>query len=637
MAFSKAKAKANAMKLGVLVMALTATLHAADAPLIEVTGNLLSVNGTTEVPLGLFGVHATPLDAARIADWGVTALRVIERAPDGVPLVPGVGTTPAGLAQVVECVYDRYQPALLLTDPQWQRTLTSLAQRYAAAAARTGAMHHIEFWNEPYLNWSCKPGVNYDAVHYDSMAAADGAAVTIRGQAQATEFLRWTRGLRAVEVVPGSTPPSLLAVAAGRAPTTAKTGDTYDFRGQKFRMEESWMAKDPTQQFYWAGQQNALWYRRMFVVFARALKAANPAVQVSAGWGFNMWNEDWAAWRQLYQPLIDEALPLMDGVHEHHYGGETRLVAASYEVATAYTAERGKRLHFYNTEAGGMLDPERPDTPSSAVSGTPVQRAQGAMTYFLRDVIHLLDICPDKAFARAAHEADQNGGDEFAFKLLKPLRGRLISCRTSSTDMWCVASLHDQTLTVVCFNDGRRPIRAPLLVNSPHAMHLTAGTVLGVAVRSDAQGLELTSEALAEVADTQWHGVIDLPMKGARTLVFTLSGTAPEEPQTLVTQHFAPGILGVVTPTAALQRTITLPQAALATATRARLKLVVLDHDGHGMVTVNGHQLQLRSGSCTVLQDLDPTLLTPTTTLDFAAQKSGYRVLMASIELITER
>jgi hypothetical protein len=622
----------HTMKWGMLVMAITAAVHAADGPGIEVSGRFLTINGTDTVPLGLFGIHASKLSPEQMADWGVTALRVIHRAPDGVPMVSGSGTTPAGLAQIVECFYDRFQPALQLTDPNWQQSLTDLAQRYGAAAKKLGGDHHVEFWNEPYLNWSCKPGVNYDAKHFDVTQASEGAPVTIKGLSQPTEFLTWSRGLRAADATTGA----VNYVYAGRMPNGAKPGDTYVFREATYRVEEAWVAKDPTQQFYWAGQQNALWYRQMFLVFAKALKDTNPSVQVSAGWGFNIWNEGWESWKRLYQPLIDEALPLMDGIHEHHYGGETRLVAASYEVVTAYTDERGKRLHFYNTEAGGMLDPEKPDTPAPHVSGSPLQKAQGAMTYFLRDVIHLLDVCPDKAFARAAHEAELNGGDEFAFRLLKPLRGQLIAVTSSHADHWCVASFHADTLSVVCFNDQRQSAEIPFVIHAPAGTTLHAGSQLRAQPRSDGEGMELISAPLHEVRGDTWQGLLEVPGKSAITLVFNVSGTSDGQVQTIINQYFAHGILAPVSTTDSLQRSVSIPPEALASATSARLKMVILNHDGTGTVSINGNVLPLISGSCTVRQNIDVSLLQPDTLLEFATTGSGYTVLMASIELINE-
>lgn len=622
----------HALGSGVLVMVSLHSQLAAATPTVEVSGALISINGTDTVPSGLFGVHATKLTPERIADWGVASLRLIDKFPDGNPRRSGDHRTPGGLDLVVECFYDRYQPALILTNPDWRRNLADLAQRYGERARGSDIVHHIEFWNEPYLNWSCKPGVNYDAAHYRVEDAVEGGPVTIRGQQEPTEHLVWTRGLRVVDAVTGKAD----YVAASRAPRDAKAGDTYVFRDKTYRLEDAWVAKDPTQRFYWAGEQNARWYREMYGVFARALKEANPEVQVAAGWGFNIWNEGWESWKQLYRPLIDEHLDVMDGIHEHHYGGETRLVAASYEVVTAYTDERGKRLRFYNTEAGGMLDPEKPDTPSSGLSGTPLQKAQGAMTYFLRDVIHLLDVCPDKAFARAAHEADLNGGDEFAFKLLKPLRGRLMEATSSTDDIWSVASIEGTRLTLVCFNDRRQGESVRVTVRPPPGLSLVSGTAHSVVVRGDGAGLAAVQTDLGPMAAGAWEGSVDLPTKAAQTLVFTLAGQAEAPKTRVVTQHYARGILARVDTGATVARTIALPADRLERATAARLKLVILDHDGSGRVVVNGTDLPLRPGSCTVRQDIDHTLLRSDTTLEFRATGKSFNLLMASIELVCD-
>ena len=594
--------------------------------MITVTDRQLSINGTSEVPIGLFGVHATKLDAQRIADWGITSERLIHKQPSGVPQLPE--QVQPGLVHLVECLYDRYQPALVLTDPQWERSLADLGRRYGENARGSGRTHLLEFWNEPYLNWSCKPAVNYDGRHYDLAGAAEGAPVTLRGQP--TEHLVWKRGLLGHDAETGE----VNHVFAGYAPRGLKAGDTFPIRGRTYVMRKVWMAHDPTQEFYWAGQQNSLWYRRMYRVFAEALKRANPDVVLAGGWGFNLWNEGWACWERLVRPLLDECLPLMDALHEHHYGGDTRLVAASYEVATAYTDERGRRLQFWNTEAGGQLDPQQPDTPTSGHQGSPLQQAVGSMTYMLRDIVHLLDVCPDKAKARASHQAELNGGDEFAFRLLKPLRGRLIEVRGSDATRWCVASLDGSRLAVVCFNDGRDEAVFPLQVAAPAGTRLAAGHVLGVRPRSDGQGLELVDEALPAGGT---HN-LTVPAKGARTLVFDLDTAPAGMPVTSVEQHFAHGILTTVAPGASLSRTVRLPTAALAGATRARLKLVIADQDGDCRLEVNGRAVPLpTTGTWTTRLDLEPALLTAENRLVFTAGTRALRVLMASIELIAER
>ena len=111
-------------------------------PLVHavVTGNYLDMNGVTSVPIGMFGVHATPLDPAKIADWGIEAVRVIEPAPSTQPAVAGEGSHAnwRGISEIVECFYDRYQPALVLTDPNYATHLQQLGQEYGESARKRG-------------------------------------------------------------------------------------------------------------------------------------------------------------------------------------------------------------------------------------------------------------------------------------------------------------------------------------------------------------------------------------------------------------------------------------------------------------------------------------------------------------------
>jgi hypothetical protein len=596
--------------------------------MIVVTGRDLEINGVGEVPIGLFGVHACSLSAAQVVDWGIESIRIIHKQPSGVPMRPEQALP--GTRHIVECFYDRYQPAWVLTDPQWESYLGDLGRRHGEATRASGREHLVEFWNEPYLNWSCKPGVNYDGRLYDLDGAAEGAPVRLRGEP--TEHLVWKRGLLGHDAETGE----VNHVLAGYAPRGLAAGDTFPIRGRTYVMREVWMAHDPTQEYYWAGRQNALWYRQMFRVFASALKETDPGVRLAGGFGFNLWNEGWACWERLIRPLIDESLPLLDAIHEHHYGGDSRLVPASYEVATAYTDARGRRLRFWNTEAGGMLDPQQPDTPKSGVEGTPLEKAIGAFTYMMRDIIHVLDVCPDKAQTRAAHHAEHNGGDEFAFRLLKPLRGRLIEVRGADHERWCVASRHGTTLCVVCFNDGRTETRIPLLVDAPSGTGLAGTRLLGVRPRDDGLGLQMTDEAIAASGST-WTGEVTVPPKAARTLVFQLSGIPSAVPVTRVSQHFAHDILATVPPRGSLTLRIAMPVERLARARGARLKLVCADQDSGCRLTVNGvSQPMPPAGTWTTRQGIDPAILAADTLVEFTAGEHPLRVLMTSIELIED-
>jgi hypothetical protein len=440
----------------VLLAGLTGTLAAAE---LRVTGQVRSCNGTTEVPIGLFGVHATKLTPEQIADWGVECDRTITHSPTGQP------RDPAPYRMVVETFYDRYQPALVLTEPNWRATLEQIARRYGAAA--TGP-RHVEFWNEPFLNWATRPGVNYDARFYETTNRVEGAPMTIKGWDRPLDSLVWSKQLRLVEPHSGA-----VHYLANGDPALqhagVKEGGMYSFRGKEYRMDSVWWGRDPNQPAYWSGQQNSQFYRWMLVPFARALKETNPAVQIIAGWGFHIRSGDWRAWDILFKPMIDEAIPWMDAIGEHHYGGETRHVAADYEITYAYAlAKHGKRLQFYNTEAGGELDPQRPDTPAQSKwnSQTP-DGIRGNFTYLVRDIVHLLDKCPDKAVARAQHEALASPGPSLAFRFLKELRGQLLVVKPPAPGVWTVASRQGARLCVVAFNNRAEPVRFSLALGLP--------------------------------------------------------------------------------------------------------------------------------------------------------------------------
>lgn len=547
---------------GLAGILFAATAAPAAAPVVRVTGRTLAINGTTNVPTGLFGVHATALTPARIAEWGVEALRVIEQRPDGALATSSV-------PMVVQCFFDRYQPALVLTDPGWNRRLAQLGANYGRHAA-TGSVRYVEFWNEPYLNWAANPGVNYDGAYYDASAASTGAAMTIRGWDHPISNLVWS-GTRLVAVPATGGPPNY--VATRYMPSELTNGQMFTWRNLPFRTVEHWWGRDTTQSTWWSGPVNREFYHSMLLPFAQALKQANPDVRLIAGWGFHLHQDDWSAWRVLHQPLLDVAWQWIDGLDEHHYGGETLHVAGDYEVANAYVlAKYGKRLPCYNTEAGGSIDPEQPGRVQTRPDST--NQAYGTFLYTLRDILHLVEVCPDKAASRFAHEADLNGGDEFAFRLLQPLRGALVECRSANPDIWCVAALRGTQLCVAVYNDGSAATTFPLAVTAPASTAFTGARLTRV---ERIANQPILREKPIDTAGSAWQQDVLLPARSAARIVFHLNHPQPPAPPAVrVTQWVAGEILRQVAPgeTAAFTVNTALPQEQLTHVHEVRLRYV---------------------------------------------------------------
>jgi hypothetical protein len=623
-------------KLPLVMMLLNVVgLASAEPVTVHVSGVPRTVNGATEVPVGLFGVHATKLTPEQIDQRGIELIRTIDQHPSGQPQA-----FPDGIEIILECFFDRYQPALVLSEPRtWEKRLVDLATRYGRSARETGRTHHVEFWNEPYLNWSTKPGVHYDGDHYDTARAVEGGPVHYKGAADPIPHLVWQRGLMAVEAESGKKN----YLAWGYAPREieedgrkrpVRAGDTYVFREKlKMKFVEHWLVRDTTQKSYWAGRHNVALYNQMLVPFARALKQANPDVQLVAGWDFHLFQGDWDAWHTCFKPTVEASIEWIDGLTEHHYGEDTRRVAASYETIWAYVLKQhGKALKFYNTEAGGMLDPQRPDTPASpAMKGPPLEQSRGRFAYLVRDIVYLIHHSPDKAASRAAHIANHNG-EIVGFTLLRDLRGRLIATETEDPRIWCVAALKDGRLRVVIYNDHPEPRDIAPVFTAPAGTRFASGERRQVVEKEDALAIEATA---VEAIGDRFVETLALPGKSAAAYVFALSGTpAAGGPAQVETQHPAGQILHRIAAGDAAELKLSIPADAIARATDAALKVCIAGGAEGATAEVNGSIIPLDGAQWIFVHPVDRQRLMPETTIRFRAGGQPLAVDMASIVTI---
>ena len=564
----------NLLKTLITIPIFIASLFAHE-PDITVSGDLLSINGQTEVPRGLFGTHNVPLTPERLESWGIEADRSIDQNPSGAVRE---SKTPI----LIECLFDRYQPALMLNDPNWKDRLKRIATRYGKEARELDREPLLEFWNEPYLNWAVKPGVNYDGGLYQG-PPEPGEPMRTKIGGDLIENLVWDkpRPVAIRDFKPGKDNIDYLATRFMSKELVA--GDSFEWRNKPYRVEDRWWGKDTAQAAsWWSGPVNREYYHRMFEVYARALEAANPDVTLIAGWGFHLNETNWAAWHTLHKPLIDFGIEWIDGYNEHHYGGNTRMVAGTYETAWAYTqGNHGKRMKFFNTEAGGMLDPERPGSFSSAIEGDPVTKGRGAYTYMVRDILHLIDTGPDKAITRVAHNSHGTaGGDESAFKLMRTLRGSLIDVDDhKDPNIWTVASLDGLNYTVIVFNDHYQPKEIDLLIKAPVGFSLDGGTI-AQAVNVEGVGVRLKEEELAySKHNSLYKHSVQLEGKDAVRYHFQLKQEAPVEQRELaITQFPAPEILLEAKPSEPATFSIKLPRNERQNADSARLRFV---HDSN--------------------------------------------------------
>ena len=623
---------------GVCVLAAVAAGHAAGPARVKVTGRLLDVNGQTLVPRGLFGLHADArLTEERAKEWGVDSFRQIHFGPGSGSIAWGkdgeLREPYKSMPVVIDCQGDRYCPALCLTNPNYEEFCRRIGREYAEKCKQKGWKGTAEFWNEPYLNWAERSRRNYDPKYYDQTKAAEDGPVTIKGWDKPLKYLRWRR-LWAQG--PDGKINYLVPVPRG-----AKPGDTFEHelklyftpKGRlKYTVVEKWDVYDPTAVSYWSGKQNYDFYMWMFLPWAKAIKQANPDVTLIGGWDFHICSDDWKAWEMLYRPMIDESIQWLDGVTEHHYGSNTRMTTATYEVVVGYgVAEHGKWLHCYNTETAGCVDPAVPGNRHG--NATPY----GAYNYGLRDIVELVYRSPDKAVSRAAHGSLApgwgGGGDEFRFKLLKDFRGKLVHCATDDLDVWPVASVHDGKLIVVLFNDHRGERAVSLAIDAPAGTRLGEGSRHWVVPTSEKGPLEFR-EAKVPAGGPRFEGQVELPEKSGVKLVFPLTGTPPQAPQLLRRQFFAKGVINPVAPGKPVTLKVAVDARLLARAEAACVKVVLEGvKAGEGTVRVNGTAVTLPDHDWLIEVPVDRKLLKADNTLIFETAGDGYQVDVASLVL----
>ncbi len=543
----------------------------------------------------------------------MTANRKLLVALFGGALAPAPEQGPTE-AFYIECYGERKQPAQVLWGPDWKEDLARWGRTYATNARKNDYIAHFEFWNEPYLNWAERSRVNYNLKFYDVSRAKVGG------------------------------------------PVHTKYGLEIPHLSWRKTEKGKWQVYDPTAFSYWSGRGNGWMYDQMFRAVATPMKEVYPEMQVIAGWGFR-WNEDhWAAWDILYKPTIDRNIELIDGIHEHHYQGDTTTMNATYEVLTAYgVTAHDKWLYSYNTETNDLVDaPARGavDTPDKARAAKEYRR----MTYNLRDLLYCVHQSPDKARARTMiHWSHTPLATEITFGLTKVLRGRLVECRSSDPDVWTVASIDGtdpaamppegaRRLVVFVYNNHRRPRKVELTIRAPDGARFDTAQLDQTWVDKQDWKLGVRTKKLQPEADSLTVS-LDLADRAAARIVLDLADDFQpvEADQVRRHQYFSADILQHLPGDRSFTTTIKLPGEKLRAARRAWLRLVVENVAiGEGRVDVGGKTYSVPKAytgdnqAHIVEIPVEPGQLSETTELTFRVAEGnfdGYRVDMASLVL----
>jgi len=409
--------------------------------------------------------------------------------------------------------------------------------------------------------------------------------------------------------------------------------------------------RDPTQHGYLPGKLGADVYARFFNAASAAAEPINPHLRFGGPSAPAFNGGDYSTLEHYVGHFLDASKDHIDFLTEHHYGDNPAVFAASYDAVTAWTdIKLNKRWPVYNTEANNL-------GASSA----------GKAAYNLIDILTCAKQVPHIAKGRAIHALWygylRDPGEEHAYALLAPLRGRMVSAEASDDGVLVVATSPEPgRLVAVAVNTSYHtvvldldlgadagigePRATALLADAPAAgEELAIRDPEGQAIAAPARGSTTLREVAADDA-----GRYTLPPRSAIRFDFDAGAEAYAGParQRVVSQSYSDAVLASVapdTPTAARVRWH--GDADPAKADRAVLRLVAGDvHRGEGEVEIGGKVYPLpvteASAGGGVIHDLpiDVGSLRRDTPLRFRVTDpdrfNGYTVVAASVLLIDD-
>jgi hypothetical protein len=636
----------NPLGVGVLDFTVhslsTRPTTAAKAPAtaeVHVTGAWIDINGTTHIPAGVFGSFNLPKDLP--AKYRLAAVRNIHHS--GLSGGPDFGPTPV-THMMINTIGDRVRPSPRLTHKNWQSAFEDYGTRFGKAAAASSRTVYAEFWNEPYLNWANNNRANFNPAFFDETKAEEGGPVHIKHDGEIAPHLRWTRNpdqppwlwtdrknwrrgrdargrVWSVFAIPYKGMESIYGGAwqpQFHPPENVADGSTYrvDHKGESIELTAftPWHIYDETQFTYWSGRGQLKFYIEPMLAFATAMKKEAPDAVFLAGWGNRMSEDHWAGWKQLYQPTLDAAPHLIDGMVDHNYGGDPTKMAANYEVLTAYGVNQHKKWFYgYNTECASATDPQAYAAAEGLNAGAAADLKK--FQWISRKILHNLVYVPDK-LRLLLHFGYGGGwfsdkGEGVSLTLLNNLRGRLIEVRCSDADVLVVASIDGTDpqnprpdsmtpgpeLVVAVLNNSRTPKTVRLDIDFPPGTTAT-GEILRTVDQNPGQSPVLKEDISPKVPGSARRTVKELVLAsyGIATLTYPLSGTPADKPSVLRKQFFFPDILQEVAPGQPARGRIEVDPALLKQTQRVRLRLAAERlATAEGLVQINGREFVLPS------------------------------------------
>jgi len=492
--------------------------------------------------------------------------------------------------------------------------------RAAVAALRPGV---FRFGGN--VSWFC-PG-EYDPSWYSTDDALRQFRQTLLFGARYAfgRFLPLVRELAAEPMFSLGAPPEYLT-----QPETSNPSDFDRWAEYCAAFVGLWKTCDPALRLVqiW-NEPNASWFRdprtkqegvtatslhiEMANKVATAIKQRFPDIQV--GGPVLCWPPSWPAaqqgmapwytWDMWTVPWLQETRNTIDFFDFHVYDVSASDFSVQAEmVANQAWLTQGRRLPIWITESNTNLTDEERTDPRAIWQKRllPYERLllRGMLSQTDKVAGNLYHDLHAKNHTLLPRAADAPDPMYWLLWILRDLRGLRVVAESADPDVVSYATVEEDRVTVVLFNDSAQDKTVPLSVSMPCG-YWTGPTVRAIGPGPDGACRKLDLSVQLTRDGTKASGPVVLPAFATASITFLRDTFSAPPRQRVVQEYFGDTTLQFLTAAAPVAQTIDVPSVQEA---QARLRLGLLGTTGEEnlKLRLNGHELPVRS---TALQELE--------------------------------
>jgi len=336
----------------------------------------------------------------------------------------------------------------------------------------------------------------------------------------------------------------------------------------------------------------------------RRLKAKWPDLQVGGpvlcwppAWPANQTGQQpWYTWAQWAVPWLEQTKSSVDFYDFHVYDVSPEMIATQVEMLTNQAElSQGRRVPIWITESNYRVPDAELDDPNAIWTKR--------MLPYARFLLHGVIPQADKVAGNLWHDLHAKSwtllprsGDDPApaywlLWIFRDLRGQRVLSLSDDPTLRVVATMEDDAVNILVFNDRDTARQVPLTVNLPCG-YWTGPYVRGLSAEDGQVGPHPVTTKLERVENKNARGTVDLPPHGFAAIQFRMDRFGKAGKAVRTVESFGDRTLAFLKPGETVIVTIPKPAGAL---TDPRLRLGLLGaEDGDALrVEFNGQPLTI--------------------------------------------